>query len=74
MKKNNSVNYLADLLVKVGTKNNGSEHGLNYCWAFGVMTALFDSTRGGYVNAQDVIDNKVLELEKELGIEDEQEA
>ena len=64
--ENNSANYLADLLVKVGTKNNGSQYGLNYCWAYGTLTALFDQARFG--NAQGIIDSKILQLEKELGI------
>ena len=64
MNKNYTVNELADLLVKLGTKKNGSEHGLNYCFAFGTLTALFDQARFG--NIQDIIDRKIAEVEKDL--------
>lgn len=64
MNKKHTVNELADLLVKLGTKKNGSEHGLNYCWAYGTLTALFDQARFG--NAQDIVDRKIAEVEKEL--------
>jgi hypothetical protein len=66
MNKNNTVNDLADLLVKLGTKKNGSEHGLNYCWAYGTLTALFDQARWGHASIQDLIDNKIAEVEKDL--------
>jgi hypothetical protein len=61
MNKTSTVNDLADLLVKLGTKKNGSQHGLNYCWAFG---ALFDQARTG--NIQDIVDRKIAEVEKDL--------
>jgi hypothetical protein len=64
MNKTNTVNDLADLLVKLGTKKNGTLHGLNYCWAFGTLTALFDQARTG--NAQDIVDRKIAEVEKDL--------
>jgi len=64
MNKTNTVNDLADLLVKLGTKKNGSEHGLNYCFAYGTLTALFDQARFG--NIQDIIDRKIAEVEKDL--------
>jgi len=64
MNKNYTVNELADLLVKLGTKKNGSEHGLNYCFAFGTLTALFDQARFG--NIQGIIDRKIAEVEKDL--------
>jgi len=64
MNKNNTVNDLADLLVKLGTKKNGAAHGLNYCWAYGTLTALFDQARFG--DAQSIIDRKIAEVEKDL--------
>ena len=64
MNKKHTVNELADLLVKLGTKKNGSEYGLNYCFAFGTLTALFDQARFG--NAQEIVDRKIAEIEKEL--------
>lgn len=64
MNKKHTVNDLADLLVKLGTKKNGSQHGLNYCWAYGTLTALFDQARFG--NIQDIVDRKIAEVEKEL--------
>ena len=64
MNKKHTVNDLANLLVKLGTKKNGSQHGLNYCWAYGTLTALFDQARFG--NAQDIVDRKIAEVEKEL--------
>jgi len=64
MNKTNTVNDLADLLVKLGTKKNGSEHGLNYCWAYGTLTALFDQARFG--DAQSIIDRKIDEVQKDL--------
>jgi hypothetical protein len=67
MNKTNTVNDLADLLVKLGTKKNGSEHGLNYCWAYGTLTALFDQARFG--NAQEIVDRKIAEIEKDLAAE-----
>jgi len=64
MNKKYTVNDLADLLVKLGTKKNGSEHGLNYCWAYGTLTALFDQARFG--DAQSIIDQKIAEVQKDL--------
>lgn len=64
MNKKHTVNELADLLVKLGTKKNGSQHGLNYCWAYGTLTALFDQAR--FENAQDIVDRKIAEVEKDL--------
>jgi hypothetical protein len=66
MNKNNTVNDLADLLVKLGTKKNGTDYGLNYCWAYGTLTALFDQARFG--NIQDIIDRKIAEVEKDLAL------
>jgi hypothetical protein len=64
MNKKHTVNDLADLLVKLGTKKNGSEYGLNYCWAYGTLTALFDQAR--FRDAQEIVDRKFAEVEKEL--------
>jgi hypothetical protein len=64
MNKKHTVNDLADLLVKLGTKKNGTQYGLNYCWAYGTLTALFDQARFG--NAQDIVDRTIAEVEKEL--------
>ena len=64
MNKNYTANELADLLVKLGTKRYGTEHGLNYCWAYGTLTALFDQAR--FVNAQDIIDRNIVQVEKDL--------
>jgi len=66
MNKNHTVNELADLLVQLGTKKNGSEHGLNYCWAYGTLTALFDQAR--FVNAQDIVDANIYQTKKDLGL------
>ena len=66
MNKNHTANELADLLVKLGTKKNGSEHGLNYCFAYGTLTALFDQAR--FVNAQDIIDRNIFQVKKDLGL------
>ena len=66
MNKNHTANELADLLVQLGTKKNGSEHGLNYCFAYGTLTALFDQARTG--NVQDIVDRKIAEVEKELAV------
>jgi hypothetical protein len=64
MNKKHTVNDLADLLVKLGTKKNGTQHGLNYCWAYGTLTALFDQARFGDI--QDIIDRKIAEVQKDL--------
>ncbi len=64
MNKKHTVNDLADLLVKLGTKKNGTQHGLNYCWAYGTLTALFDQAR--FRDIQDIIDRKIAEVEKDL--------
>ena len=66
MNKNHTANELADLLVQLGTKKNGSEHGLNYCFAYGTLTALFDQAR--FVNAQDIIDRNIFQVKKDLGL------
>ncbi len=66
MNKNHTANELADLLVQLGTKKNGSEHGLNYCFAYGTLTALFDQARTG--NVQDIVDRKIAEVEKDLAV------
>ena len=66
MNKTNTANELADLLVQLGTKKNGSEHGLNYCFAYGTLTALFDQAR--FVNAQDIIDRNIFQVKKDLGL------
>ena len=66
MNKNYTANELADLLVKLGTKRCGTKDGLHYCWAFGTLTALFDQAR--FVNAQDIIDRNIVQVEKDLGL------
>jgi hypothetical protein len=66
MNKTNTVNDLADLLVKLGTKKNGAAHGLNYCWAYGTLTALFDQARFG--DAQSIIDANIYQTKKDLGL------
>jgi hypothetical protein len=66
MNKNHTANELADLLVQLGTKKNGSEHGLNYCFAYGTLTALFDQAR--FTNAQDIIDANIYQVKKDLGL------
>ena len=66
MNKKHTVNELADLLVKLGTKKNGSEYGLNYCFAFGTLTALFDQARWGHESVQSIVDRKIAEVEKDL--------
>lgn len=66
MNKNHTANELADLLVQLGTKKNGSEHGLNYCFAYGTLTALLDQARFG--NTQDIIDRKIFQVKKDLDL------
>lgn len=66
MNKNHTANELADLLVQLGTKKNGSEHGLNYCFAYGTLTALLDQAR--FVNTQDIIDRKIFQVKKDLDL------
>jgi len=66
MNKNHTANELADLLVQLGTKKNGSEHGLNYCFAYGTLTALLDQAR--FVNTQDIIDRNIFQVKKDLGL------
>jgi hypothetical protein len=66
MNKTNTAGELAGLLVQLGTKKNGSEHGLNYCFAYGTLTALLDQAR--FVNTQDIIDQNIFQVKKDLGL------
>jgi hypothetical protein len=66
MNKNYPVHELADLLVQVGKLKNGTQHGLNYCWAYGTMTALMQQAVYGPASMQKLINDKCMELEKEL--------
>ena len=66
MNKNYAVHELADALVQVGKLKNGTQHGLNYCWAYGTMTALMQQAVYGSAPMQTLINNKCIELEKEL--------
>jgi hypothetical protein len=66
MNKNYTVNEMADLLVELGRRKNGTQHGLNYCFAYGTMTALFQQALYGSTPVQDIVNNKCLELQKEL--------
>ena len=59
---------MADLLVKMGKLKNGTEYGLNYCWAYGTMTALFQQALYGSSTVQKLINDKCMELEKELAV------
>lgn len=60
-----TANYLCDLALVVGAKKHGTQHGYNYSWALGVVTALFDQVRAG-ADAQETIDSKCAQLEEEL--------
>jgi hypothetical protein len=70
--KNNTVNDLADLLVKLGKHKyeanaEACRMGLPYCWAYGTLTALFDQARYMQgVTVQELVDRKIAEVEKEL--------
>ena len=66
MNKTNTASELAGLLVQLGTKKNGSEHGLNYCFAYGTLTALLDQAR--FDNTQDIIDQNIFQVKKDLGL------
>jgi hypothetical protein len=65
-KKNHTVNEMADLLVELGKRKNGTTYGLNYCFAYGTMTALFQQALYGNDSIQTIVNNKCLELQKEL--------
>lgn len=65
-KKDYSVNEMADLLVELGKRKNGSTHGLNYCFAYGTMTALFQQALYSTNSVQTIVNNKCIELQKEL--------
>jgi hypothetical protein len=67
MNKNYTVNEMADLLVELGKrKYENDRNGLNYCFAYGTMTALFQQALYGFTPVQDIVNNKCLELQKEL--------
>jgi hypothetical protein len=68
MNKNYQVHEMADLLVMMGKRKNGTEHGLNYCWAYGTMTALMQQALYGSASVQKLINDKCMELEKELAV------
>ena len=68
MHKNYQVHEMADLLVMMGKHKNGTEHGLNYCWAYGTMTALMQQALHGSASVQKLINDKCAELQKELAV------
>jgi hypothetical protein len=67
MNKNYTVNEMADLLVELGKrKYKNDRNGLGYCFAYGTMTALFQQALYGFDTTQTIVNNKCLELQKEL--------
>lgn len=65
-KNENTVDKLGKLLVEIGKRKHGSEHGLNYCFAFGTMQGMFESARWGYESVQEIIDRGIKNAEEEL--------
>lgn len=68
MNKNNTVEDLAQVLLEVGTKKHGSNHGLNYCFAYGTLQAVFESCRWGHESVQSIIDRAIQSAEKDLAV------